>query len=101
MYTKYFLDIAGSFELTWQEFIVAIESGLFMFPINILIITIFRHIKPRILLNKVKAGTSKKTTPAAAVSMNTIVKVLADVILKHNNCFLQLYTLVNKKFILL
>ncbi|XP_016396373.1 polycystic kidney disease protein 1-like 2 [Sinocyclocheilus rhinocerous] len=64
----------GSFELTWQEFMVAIESGLFMFPINILIITIFRHIKPRILLNKGKTGTSKKTTPAAAVSMNTIIK---------------------------
>ncbi|XP_016101347.1 polycystic kidney disease protein 1-like 2 [Sinocyclocheilus grahami] len=64
----------GSFELTWQEFMVAIESGLFMFPINILIITIFRHIKPRILLNKGKAGTSKKTTPAAAVSMNAIIK---------------------------
>ncbi|XP_052457159.1 polycystic kidney disease protein 1-like 2 [Carassius gibelio] len=62
----------GSFELTWQEFIVAIESGLLMFPINILIITIFRHIKPRILLNK--ASTSKKKTPAAAVSMNIILK---------------------------
>ncbi|KAK2914252.1 hypothetical protein Q8A67_002651 [Cirrhinus molitorella] len=64
----------GSFELTWQEFMVAIESGLFMFPINILIITIFRHIKPRILPNKDKASTSKKTPPAAAVSMNTIIK---------------------------
>ncbi|XP_016338089.1 polycystic kidney disease protein 1-like 2 [Sinocyclocheilus anshuiensis] len=64
----------GSFELTWQEFMVAIESGLFMFPINILIITIFRHIKPRIVPNKDKAGTSKKTTAAAAVSMDTIIK---------------------------
>ncbi|XP_042617321.1 polycystic kidney disease protein 1-like 2 [Cyprinus carpio] len=72
----------GSFELKWQEFMVAIESGLFMFPINILIITIFRHIKPRILPNKDKAGTSKKTTSAAAVSMNTIIKVLAQVVLK-------------------
>ncbi|XP_052416643.1 polycystic kidney disease protein 1-like 2 [Carassius gibelio] len=64
----------GSFALTWQEFMVAIESGLFMFPINILIITIFRHIKPRILLNQEKDGTSKKTTPADAVSMNSIIK---------------------------
>ncbi|XP_050972082.1 polycystic kidney disease protein 1-like 2 [Labeo rohita] len=64
----------GSFELTWQEFMVAIESGLFMFPINILIITIFRHIKPRILPNKDQAATSKKTPAAAAVSMNTIIK---------------------------
>ncbi|KAG1941413.1 polycystic kidney disease protein 1-like [Pimephales promelas] len=64
----------GSFELTWQEFMVAVESGLFMFPINILIITIFRHIKPRILSNKDKADSSKKTKAAAAISMNTIMK---------------------------
>ncbi|KAK7169721.1 hypothetical protein R3I94_000075 [Phoxinus phoxinus] len=63
----------GSFALTWQEFMVAIESGLFMFPINILIITIFRHIKPR-FLKKDKAASSKKTKGAAAVSMNTIMK---------------------------
>lgn len=62
----------GSFELTWQELMVAIESGLFMFPINILIITIFRHIKPRFLLKKDKADSSKKTK--VAVSMNTIMK---------------------------
>ncbi|XP_051565107.1 polycystic kidney disease protein 1-like 2 [Myxocyprinus asiaticus] len=61
----------GSFQLTWQELMVAIESGLFMFPINILIITIFRHIKPRILLKK---KTSKSTAPAAVVSMNTIIQ---------------------------
>ncbi|XDV17354.1 hypothetical protein PO909_023228, partial [Leuciscus waleckii] len=64
----------GSFQLTWQEFMVAVESGLFMFPINILIITIFRHIKPRLLLKKDKADSSKKTKGAAAVSMNTIMK---------------------------
>lgn len=64
----------GSFQLTWQQFMVAVESGLFMFPINILIITIFRHIKPRILLNKGKTDSSKKTTPAASVSMNTIIQ---------------------------
>ncbi|XP_051501299.1 polycystic kidney disease protein 1-like 2 [Myxocyprinus asiaticus] len=62
----------GSFKLTWQELMVAIESGLFMFPINILIITIFRHIKPRILLKEKK--TPKSTTPAAVVSMDTIIK---------------------------
>ncbi|XP_077057704.1 polycystin-1-like protein 2 [Siphateles boraxobius] len=62
----------GSFELTWQEIMVAIESGLFMFPINILIITIFRHIKPRFLLKKDKADSKK--TKGDAVSMNTIMK---------------------------
>ncbi|KAL4613560.1 hypothetical protein GN956_G22471 [Arapaima gigas] len=37
----------GSITLTLQEFMVGIESGLLMFPINILIITIFRYTKPR------------------------------------------------------
>ncbi|TRZ00915.1 hypothetical protein DNTS_007790 [Danionella cerebrum] len=64
----------GSFQLTWQEFMVAIESGLFMFPINILIITIFRHIKPRIVSNKDDLNNSKKSTAAVTVSMNTIMQ---------------------------
>ncbi|XP_067304283.1 polycystin-1-like protein 2 [Pseudorasbora parva] len=64
----------GSFTLTWQEFMVGLESGLLMFPINILIITIFRHIKPRFLRNLEKAESSKKTTAVAAVSMNIIMK---------------------------
>ncbi|KAK7913234.1 hypothetical protein WMY93_013445 [Mugilogobius chulae] len=38
----------GFIQLTWQEIMVGIQSGLLMFPINILIITIFRHIKPRL-----------------------------------------------------
>ncbi|XP_030269688.1 polycystic kidney disease protein 1-like 2 [Sparus aurata] len=47
----------GSLEITWQEIMVGIESGLLMFPINILIITIFRSIKPRII------SKSKKSDP--------------------------------------
>lgn len=55
---------------------VAVESGLFMFPINILIITIFRHIKPRVVANKEESNTIKnKAAIPASVSMNTIIQV--------------------------
>ncbi|KPP59482.1 hypothetical protein Z043_122595, partial [Scleropages formosus] len=37
----------GSLKLTLEELMVGVESGLLMFPINILIITIFRSTKPR------------------------------------------------------
>ncbi|KAK3562032.1 hypothetical protein QTP86_024799 [Hemibagrus guttatus] len=38
----------GTFELTWQQIMVAVESALLMFPVNILIVTIFRSIQPRV-----------------------------------------------------
>lgn len=43
-------SLPGSLQITWQEIMVGVESGLLMFPINILIITIFRSIRPRIVL---------------------------------------------------
>ncbi|KAG7468572.1 hypothetical protein MATL_G00144330 [Megalops atlanticus] len=37
----------GSMKVTWEDIMIGVESGLLMFPINILIITIFRSIRPR------------------------------------------------------
>lgn len=62
----------GTLNLTWQEVMVGIQSGLLMFPINILIITIFRSIKPRIVSKKDKEEEIFKPPP---VSMPTILKV--------------------------
>ncbi|KAI7814355.1 polycystic kidney disease protein 1-like 2 [Triplophysa rosa] len=71
----------GSFALTWQELMVAVESGLFMFPINILIITIFRHIKPRVVANKEESDIIKnKAVIPASVSMNTIIQEIMDLL---------------------
>ncbi|XP_015239735.1 PREDICTED: polycystic kidney disease protein 1-like 3 [Cyprinodon variegatus] len=39
----------GSIQMTWQDLMVGVQCGLLMFPINILIITIFRSIRPRIV----------------------------------------------------
>lgn len=41
------LLFTGHFEFTWQQFMIGIQSSLIMFPINILIVSIFRHTRPR------------------------------------------------------
>ncbi|KAJ8339913.1 hypothetical protein SKAU_G00345460 [Synaphobranchus kaupii] len=51
----------GSLHVTWQDIIIGLESGLLMFPINILIISIFRTIKPRLLrTDKSKGGAQER-----------------------------------------
>ncbi|XP_035389041.1 polycystic kidney disease protein 1-like 2 [Electrophorus electricus] len=57
-----------------SQIMVAVESALLMFPVNILIVTIFRSIKPRILDAKDKSETRDNSKPHA-VSMHTILKV--------------------------
>lgn len=65
---------AGSLQITWQEIMVGVESGLLMFPINILIITIFRSIRPRIV-SKSKKGNSEENLRTPAVTVPSILKV--------------------------
>ncbi|XP_007572505.1 polycystic kidney disease protein 1-like 2 [Poecilia formosa] len=38
---------SGHFEFTWQQFMVGVQSSLIMFPINILIVSVFRNTRPR------------------------------------------------------
>ncbi|XP_064841165.1 polycystin-1-like protein 2 [Oncorhynchus masou masou] len=63
----------GSLEVTWEEIMVGVESGLLMFPINILIITIFRSIKSRVAQPKEKNHDMQGLKPLA-VTMPTILK---------------------------
>ncbi|XP_075692927.1 polycystin-1-like protein 2 [Rhinoderma darwinii] len=37
----------GKIEFTWQEVMIGFESSLLMFPINLLIVQIFRHVRPK------------------------------------------------------
>lgn len=64
----------GSLQITWQDIMVGVESGLLMFPINILIITIFRSIKPRIVSKAPKNSSEDKVRPRL-VTITTILKV--------------------------
>ncbi|XP_069385333.1 polycystin-1-like protein 2 [Paralichthys olivaceus] len=69
----------GSLEITWQELMVGVQSGLLMFPINILIITIFRSIRPRIISNPQKDDCEENQRPSA-VTIPTILKDAEEVI---------------------
>ncbi|KAF1392766.1 hypothetical protein PFLUV_G00031470 [Perca fluviatilis] len=69
----------GSLQITWQELMVGIQSGLLMFPINILIITIFRSIRPRVISNSQK-GDSEENLRPPAVNIPTILKDTEKVI---------------------
>ncbi|XP_068117818.1 polycystin-1-like protein 2 isoform X2 [Hyperolius riggenbachi] len=47
----------GSFNLTWKDIMIAVESALLMFPVNLLIIFIFRNTRPK---EKSSEGKTKK-----------------------------------------
>ncbi|XP_028608529.1 polycystic kidney disease protein 1-like 2 [Grammomys surdaster] len=42
----------GKIEFTWQEVMIGLESSVLMFPINLLIVQIFRNTRPRLLMEK-------------------------------------------------
>ncbi|XP_008291325.1 polycystic kidney disease protein 1-like 2 [Stegastes partitus] len=69
----------GSLKITWQEIMVGVESGLLMFPINILIITIFRSIRPRII-SKAKREDSEESIRPAAVTVPSVLKDTEEVV---------------------
>ncbi|XP_040889158.1 polycystic kidney disease protein 1-like 2 [Toxotes jaculatrix] len=69
----------GSLRITWQELMVGVESGLLMFPINILIITIFRSIRPRIV-SKSQKDNSEESLQPPAVTIPTILKDTEEMI---------------------
>uniref|UniRef100_A0A669QX05 Polycystic kidney disease protein 1-like 2 n=1 Tax=Phasianus colchicus TaxID=9054 RepID=A0A669QX05_PHACC len=54
----------GQIEFTWQEVMIGFESSLLMFPINLLIVQIFRNTRPRPAMQ----GTEKKPGKNGRVS---------------------------------
>ncbi|XP_027009021.2 polycystic kidney disease protein 1-like 2 [Tachysurus fulvidraco] len=70
----------GSFELTWQQIMVAVESALLMFPINILIVTIFRSIQPRVKNEDDVKAKTRSGDKSSVVSMQTILKDTQDIV---------------------
>ncbi|XP_056381859.1 polycystic kidney disease protein 1-like 2 [Hyla sarda] len=76
----------GSFTLTWKDIIIAFESAIFMFPINLLIIYIFRNTQPKEIKNtntKIKKGKkvlkAKKSSPCQ-LSISTVLEDLSGVV---------------------
>ncbi|KAM6409331.1 polycystin-1-like protein 2 [Rhynochetos jubatus] len=55
----------GKIEFTWQEVMIGVESSLLMFPINLLIVQIFRNIRPRSAIQgrEKKLGKNGRVSP--------------------------------------
>uniref|UniRef100_A0A8C8RBC5 Polycystic kidney disease protein 1-like 2 n=1 Tax=Pelusios castaneus TaxID=367368 RepID=A0A8C8RBC5_9SAUR len=55
----------GKIEFTWQEVMIGFESSLLMFPINLLIVQIFRNIRPQVAKEhkEKKPGKSGRVSP--------------------------------------
>ncbi|XP_028446278.1 polycystic kidney disease protein 1-like 2 [Perca flavescens] len=76
----------GHFEFTWQQFKIGVQSSLIMFPINILIVTIFRNTRPRetscckCKTEKPEALEQTFFSQAASTDMN--VNVTLDTVIK-------------------
>lgn len=51
----------GKIEFTWQEVMIGLESSVLMFPINLLIVQIFRNTRPRLQMEK--DGRQKQGPP--------------------------------------
>ncbi|XP_069824642.1 polycystin-1-like protein 2 isoform X2 [Dendropsophus ebraccatus] len=76
----------GSFTLTWKDIMIGFESAILMFPVNLLIIYIFRNTQPKETKNtksKIKKGkpfATAKKSPPCQLSINTVLEDLSGVV---------------------
>ncbi|KAM3920318.1 polycystin-1-like protein 2 [Leptodactylus fuscus] len=76
----------GDFTLTWKDIMIAFESAILMFPINLLIIYIFRNTQPKenkCSKTKIKKGKhvpNAKMSQPRQLSLNTILEDLSGVV---------------------
>lgn len=52
--------LAGHIEFTWQQVMIGVQSSIIMFPINLLIVSIFRNTRPREKATKTDASNQGK-----------------------------------------
>ncbi|KAM8945929.1 LOW QUALITY PROTEIN: polycystin-1-like protein 2 [Pelodytes ibericus] len=76
----------GKIEFTWQEVMIGFESSLLMFPINLLIVQIFRNIRPRLAKESTEKKDAKsvptatrRSAPDISSSSLTAESVLKDI----------------------
>ncbi|XP_010180489.1 PREDICTED: polycystic kidney disease protein 1-like 2, partial [Mesitornis unicolor] len=67
----------GKIEFTWQEVMIGFESSLLMFPINLLIVQIFRNIRSRPAMQgkEKKLGKNGRVSPSLSPSQEAIQAV--------------------------
>ncbi|XP_041806603.1 polycystic kidney disease protein 1-like 2 [Chelmon rostratus] len=76
----------GHFEFTWQQFMIGVQSSLIMFPVNILIVSIFRNTRPRetscwkrrkekpVALEQTSVSQTPPTNVNVNVTLETVIK---------------------------
>ncbi|MEQ2239228.1 hypothetical protein ILYODFUR_002316, partial [Ilyodon furcidens] len=76
----------GHIEFTWQQVMIGIQSSIIMFPINLLIVSIFRNTRPREKTAKaegLKQGNTVKVSPSQTTSPHKEIKhITPDTVIK-------------------
>jgi len=79
---------AGHIEFTWQQVMIGIQSSIIMFPINLLIVSIFRNTRPREKTTKAeqkapKQGNTVRVSPSQTSSPQKEMKdITPDTVIK-------------------
>ncbi|KAM9851174.1 polycystin-1-like protein 2 [Aulostomus maculatus] len=68
----------GHFEFTWQQFMIGVQSSLMMFPVNILIVGVFRNTRPRETARR-KPDELQQEAVTGAVNTVTLDSVVRDI----------------------
>ncbi|KAI9536003.1 hypothetical protein NQZ68_038410 [Dissostichus eleginoides] len=74
----------GLFEFTWQQFMIGVQSSLIMFPVNILIVSIFRNTRPRetsCCKRKTEKPDAEQTFVSQSNTNNMSVNVTLDTVI--------------------
>ncbi|KAI3377913.1 hypothetical protein L3Q82_009040 [Scortum barcoo] len=69
----------GHIEFTWQQVMIGIQSSIIMFPINLLIVSIFRNTRPREKAGKTDASKQGKTGRVSPSQTSSPHKELKDI----------------------
>ncbi|OPJ78162.1 polycystic kidney disease protein 1-like 2 [Patagioenas fasciata monilis] len=91
----------GKIEFTWQEVMIGFESSLLMFPINLLIVQIFRNDIRRIANSLFKALKTPSFTSVSdlgkSTNINTLLALVEDIICQQNRAGQGFYDDSKKK----
>ncbi|XP_042342348.1 polycystic kidney disease protein 1-like 2 [Plectropomus leopardus] len=69
----------GHIEFTWQQVMIGIQSSIIMFPINLLIVSIFRNTRPREKSARTDASKQGKTGRVSPSQTSSPRKELKDI----------------------
>ncbi|XP_075966222.1 polycystin-1-like protein 2 [Anarhichas minor] len=69
----------GHIEFTWQQVVIGVQSSIIMFPINLLIVSIFRNSRPREKGAKTDTSKQGKTGRVSPSQTSSPQKALKDI----------------------